>query len=95
MRIASTTLLTAGTRTLDANPFGYAVFPNNNTTASAAAKWDAAQLTPMYAADQPGQGHPLTLHPNEGFLIRAVTAFGATGVVKLYVVVEWAEVTVF
>lgn len=95
MRIASTAALGAGTKTPDANPFGYAVFPNNNTLSSAATKWDAAQFQTMYAADQPGQGHPIIMNPNEGFNIRPITALGAVGVIKIYVITEWAELSAF
>src|SRR5712691_4826174 len=85
LRIAGTAAITAGTRTPDSQPFGFCVAPGN-TVVSAVSKGDAAQFASMYAADQPGQGHPVVFAANEGLNIRNITAFGAVGVVKLYVV---------
>lgn len=92
MRIASTAALTAGTKTQDANPFGYVTSsPINLAVPTATAAGGGMQLTDLYSLVNFGQ-HPQTFGNNEGFNIRVVTAMSAAGVIKLYVVVTWAEV---
>lgn len=91
MRIASTAALTAGTKTQDANPFGYVTSAPINVTPSATVPGGNMQLTDLYSLINFGQ-HPEVFANNEGFNVRAVTAMGSTGVIKLYVVASWAEV---
>jgi hypothetical protein len=89
MRIAAAAALTAGTRTQDANPFGY--LPAGTQPAANTALLTAAGLTDLYKDDAIAQ-HPQMFGNNEGFQIRVVTTMGATGIMKAYVVVTWAEV---
>jgi hypothetical protein len=89
MRISSTAALGAGTKTQDANPFSYLSMPPQG--AANTAFTTGTMLTDLYAENILNE-HPQMFGANEGFNVRAVTAMGATGVIKLYVVVEWAEV---
>ncbi len=82
--IASTGALTAGTRTLDANPVG-----NINFGAGAAGSILVADI-PIYNDWTTIYGMPLVLAPNEGFVIQATVP--ATGVWAFGVNVLWAEV---
>ena len=82
LRIPTTGALTAGTRTLDAQPLGAVNF------------WVPAvgtQLvtTEMLAYDV--NDYPLVLANNEGFVIQNQILMGATGVGTLVVNVEWFE----
>jgi len=86
MRIGA---LAAGTRTVDANPFGYLPFMQQaaaNTIFST-----GIPLTDVYAENLLNE-HPEMFAANEGFEVQVLTGFPAAGAVKLYVVVEWAEV---
>jgi hypothetical protein len=87
MRIASTTLLGAGTYTLDANPFA-------SSPSCLSTNFPGPQLVADFNL---GRGeHPLVLAPNEGAIVcNGPTAFGATGVVQLNVEVSWAECASF
>lgn len=85
MRIATTGALGAGTKTADASAMGITCHPNNNSIGSGSA------LIDLYKEDVQA-AHPVMFGNNEGFNIRMVTAMGAVGVIKVYVVVEWAEV---
>lgn len=85
-RIATTGTLTAGTRTLDAQGFGYVVGQETAT-----AGW-VLPRTDLFDAYQTGDG-PLVLVANEGFILRNPTAWPGTGTVKLYVFVQWLEAT--
>ena len=84
-RIATTAALTAGTRTLDAN------------TLSQIGSWSANALASLAAMDNllkhDASDYPLVLAQNEGFIIQNQTAFGAAGVCRAYVNMEFAEVT--
>lgn len=86
MRIASTTVLTAGTRTLDANPFAAGAMIQSNTAGS------GQQNIDLYVLNAAGQ-HPIVFTTNEGFVVRNVTTWAAMAAVgKFYVTVDWAEV---
>lgn len=85
MRISTTAALTAGTKTADSQAFGVACFPNTNAIATGSAPVD------LYKLDAAGQ-HPMMFGKDEGFNVRIPTAQGATGVVKYYIRVDWAEV---
>jgi hypothetical protein len=88
LRVATNAALTAGTRTLDTAGFGHAVFYHNNAAGNADGPREA------YAWRTFGQ-HPIVFAVNEGFICTVPTAQGATGVVKYYITVEWAEVSLF
>jgi hypothetical protein len=91
LRISSTAALTAGTKTQDANPFGYLTnAPINLAVPTATLAGGFQPVVDLYAQTTNAE-HPMMFQPNEGFNIRVVTALGAAGVIKLYVVVDWAE----
>lgn len=84
-RVAAAAGLTAGTRTLDTDPLGVLV------------GWSSAAGQVQAIADlinQPPGAWPLVLAQNEGFVVQAITAFGAAGVVKFYIGAEIAEVSI-
>jgi len=83
-RISSTAALTAGTRTLDANPVGNIVCP------AGAAGTVMIQDTPIYSDYTTLYGIPLVLAQNEGFVIEATVP--ATGVWQFGINMLWAEV---
>jgi len=79
--------LTAGTRTLDAQPIlqlgTVQTITNVNTTTYS----KVADFTD-------GSDHPLVLAQNEGFIVRGPTVvFGAAGTANLIVEVQWVEAT--
>jgi hypothetical protein len=87
MRIASTTLLAAGTYTLDANPFA-------QTPSYLSTQAPGPQLVAEFNLAR-GES-PLVLAPNEGIILaNGPTAFGATGVCQLAVELSWAEAASF
>lgn len=87
MRIATTAALGAGTRTQDAQAFGIGVcVPSAANTA-----FQTGGFIDLYKEDTVAE-HPEAFGNNEGFQIRIVTTQGAAGVVKFYLVLDWAEV---
>lgn len=84
MRVASTTILTAGTRTLDSQD----VF-----TAVGWAGGTGIVIDPQQWQIDNGSGlvHPIVLAQNEGIILRNKVAFAATGVIKFYFEVDWSE----
>jgi len=80
--IANTGANTAGTRTLDTQAMG---FVTGSSTAI------GTTLTPATVFQQQTGDYPLIFAANEGFIVNNVIAMGATGVVNLYVNVEWFE----
>lgn len=82
--------LTAGTRTLNAFPFGSAVVATGNTALAGV----VAPAPVLYKWDAFGQ-HPMVFGSYEGFEIAPVTSLGAAGVVQYYITLEWAEVPQF
>ena len=92
MRIAATTLLTAGTRTLDQNAFSISNLVGERVVNAAAA---TAYLPgpPQAVLDFfPGDyGSPLILASGEGFIIRNLVAFPAAGAVTMWVEIAWVE----
>ena len=84
LRIATTAALGAGTRTLDLLGIGASSFPNTNGLGTGSA------LVDLYAFS--AYHHPPSLAVNEGLIVRLPTAQGAVGVVKYYIVLEWAEI---
>ncbi len=83
MRMCTTGAITAGTRTLDAQPLDVVDF---GTQALGYANKEELQfgLTPAR--------QEIILRPNEGLVINNLVTMGAVGVVMLSVTVEWAEV---
>ena len=89
-RVADTGALTAGTQTLDANPIGIL------------SDWSGAigDTVPRSTSgndiygnlwDARGDGFPLVLADDEGFVIRNLILMGATGVGRWDFLVEWDE----
>jgi hypothetical protein len=82
-RISATGTLSAGTRTLDANPFGELL------AASVVASANPIFIQqPIYLRDTADQ-YPMTFAQNEGFVIQA--AVPATGTWFFAVTVDWTE----
>jgi hypothetical protein len=94
MRIATTTLLTAGTRTLDPFPFVGGAGLVNVVNAAAGTQYlnPGGGAVPFGFRYEPTQDeHPVTLRQNEGLLVRNVVIFPAAGVATLHVNLAWAE----
>jgi hypothetical protein len=83
MRIGTTGVITAGTRTLDAQAIDVFSFA---TTALGAGGQEIARYG---GADDIQQ---IILRSNEGLVLHNLVLMGAVGVVKLYVTLVWAEV---
>ena len=83
MRIGTTGAITAGTRTLDAQPLDVAYF---GTTALGMVGDEEFQfgLTPSH--------QEIIIRQNEGLVLNNLMLMGATGVLMLAVTMEWAEV---
>jgi hypothetical protein len=90
MRIAATTLLTAGTRTLDAQAFA----STSDTVGTAVAPTNVLQPF-EYFADMARGEYPIVLATNEGIVITNTIVFPAAGAARLVVELNWAEVTAF
>lgn len=87
--VSSGDTLTAGTRTLDTQPFGYIAWLNPITTPN------APTFGVLYEERNTGQ-YPLICGVNEGIVIQTPIGNGqAAGVSKYTFVMEWAEVPVF
>ena len=82
--------LTAGTRTLDANPIMELTTNSTITTPNAIAYRKELEM-------DAGDGiHPYVFAQNEGFIVRGPTVvFGAAGTANLLVDVAWAEVSAY
>jgi hypothetical protein len=87
LRVATTAGLTAGTRTLDGVGFANCTIYTQNTAGGG----DTMQS--VYACEAAGM-HPVTLTTNEGLIVRVPTAQGASGVIKYYIALTWAEVPI-
>lgn len=85
-RIATTTALTAGTRTLDANSLAQV---GTLAAASVAGVNIVGGLSNLLSHD--AGDYPLVLAQNEGFIIQNITLMGAGGGGKIYVNMEFAE----
>jgi hypothetical protein len=86
MQIANTGAMTAGTRTLDAQPFAQDVFAE----LAAAATVPKGRFDVEFGnTDQPG--FPIILSANEGVVITNTVAMGAGGTARLIVEVDWLE----
>lgn len=87
IQIANTGTLSAGTRTLDTDPFAGAVVPLTTT-----ADTGGLSQTVIYEPGQAGD-YPLELANNEGFVIQLTVP--ATGTEVLQVRVDWEEYSAF
>lgn len=87
IRGSSTAALTAGTKTLDAQPLG--VYP---VTIGTAVSVQYATVVHLHLTDGV-YSHPVVLAQNEGVVMRATVP--ATGTWQFGVTVEWAEVLAF
>jgi hypothetical protein len=97
LRIAATTLLTAGTRTLDTNPFVAGSGLANVVNAAAATEYvnPAGGAPPFgfrFEANLARGEHPIVLARDEGLLVRNAVAFPAAGAATLIVNGAYAEV---
>lgn len=85
-RIATTGVLTAGTKTIFGNPF---LVGQGKTLAAAATVQDAAiEAEVNWHATQSG---PIVFGQNEGFVVRNNILLGAAGTVRWAIQAEWAE----
>jgi hypothetical protein len=85
-RIAAAAELTAGTQTLDANPFLQASYAD----LAAAATVPKGLIGGVYPPDM--EVGSLVLAVNEGIVIRNLIALGAGGTARLTVDLDWSEV---
>jgi len=86
-RISSTGTLTAGTRTLDDQPLAGWIFGATALALAPAPSGPARKEFGILDAT-----NPITLRQNEGIVILNDVTMGATGVVLVYVTIEWTEV---
>lgn len=97
MRIGAATIVTAGTRTLDANP----IIGGSGVTHDLNVAGGTNQLiaTPSIGFDffaEPADGeHPIVLAQNEGIVIRNTVVFPAAGVARLWIQMVWTEVAAY
>lgn len=92
VRVAAAAALGAGTRTLDASGLRFVADGPPNVAIPTATLAVPRQELLLYDNKEFGV-HPKVFGKDEGFIVRAVTAMGATGVIKAYVHAEWAEVS--
>lgn len=99
MRIAPATALTAGTRTVDANPIAISNPTNSDFDNVAAATTEIgsppAQSVLLFQPNLANGEWPLILAANEGILVRNLVVFPAAGVATLTVELSWMEVTAY
>ena len=95
IRVATTGALTAGTKTLDVQPFGSIVSHSSAGTGSATPIIGSIYLPQNELVDtDSGDGeHPIVLASNEGFVVRAIVPI--TGVWNLSIRCKWSEVTAY
>lgn len=89
-RISAAAALTAGTRTLDANP----LIVGSTQEMAAAATVQRAKLDLVWDATNTAD-YPLVLSTNEGFVVRNLVLLGAAGTVRWSFEVAWDEVTAY
>jgi hypothetical protein len=80
--IANAAAMTAGTRTLDTQPMAF----TNGTSTTVGTSMPNTAIFQQQTGD-----YPLIFANNEGFIINNVQLMGATGVINMYVNVEWFE----
>lgn len=93
-RIATTTALTAGTRTLDANPLAMTSgFAATTTAGAVIARFPGGSLTGGVLYDARDDYSPIVLGQNEGIVIANTVLMGAAGVGRWIFWAEWDEGT--
>ena len=96
IRIAAAAALTAGTVTLDAQPFAVAIgTPNINNVAAGTAFAPYKTPAALWKANVADGEHPIVLSQNEGIIIRNAIVFPAAGTGVLAVRMDWTEVTAY
>lgn len=90
MRISTTAVLTAGTRTLDANSIGMAA---GYATAAGVGVIIPVSLNNLLSQD--AGDYPVVLQQNEGVEVQVLTAMGAGGVGTIYASCEFAEASTY
>lgn len=85
MRIATTAAITAGTRTLDDQPM-YTWVSGLSATLTQATQNYPIEFGILDATN------PMTLRQNDGLVITNDVLLGATGVIVVYLAIEWTEV---
>lgn len=86
-RVASTSALTAGTHTLDANPFA----STSHWSSAIGAQIADADGGPRALFDVRNGGAPVVFAQDSGFILRNLILMGATGVGRWDITVEWDE----
>lgn len=89
VRVATAAALTAGTRTLDANPVA------NMAALELAALGTVPRASLNMDWDMTNGVRPQTLVTNEGFIVRNTIAQGAGGTVRWAISVAWDEVAAY
>jgi len=86
VRVSGTAAITAGTRTLDANPLGTTYFwvPGVGTS-----------LTQTDLISYDANDYPIVLANNEGLVITNQILMGATGVGNIIIGIEWFETAAY
>jgi hypothetical protein len=97
VRIAGTTLLTAGTRTLDAQPIAVGGGLVNDVNDAAETEYVNPSGPYGFVLEaNPARGeHPIVLAANEGLIVRNTVVFPAAGTATLLVSLAWAEVAAY
>lgn len=90
VRISGTGAITAGTRTLDAQP----VMASAAKTLAAAATVQDARFEALIDMTD-GTDYPIVLAQNEGLVVRNSVLMGAAGTVRGFVEVVWDEVATY
>lgn len=93
--IISTTALTAGTKTLDAQPIGSVAFSFVTGAITVQLNGNICPKTNLLGEFSGGLGWPLVLTNQEGFVIRNGVAFPAGATPRLSVDVLWTEAEAF
>jgi hypothetical protein len=83
IRIGTTGVITAGTRTLDAQPIATRMDWLTTTLQNGSYDED-------WRFGYTDSSNPITLHANEGLVLNNLILMGATGTVRLWVDVEWS-----
>jgi hypothetical protein len=88
LRISDTAALTPGTRTLDTVALA-------RTGKWSAVEGDGINVTPDNLVKHASGSYPLVLAQNEGLVLQSTEAFGAAGILRMYVNLEIAEVSAY
>lgn len=88
IRTSTTSALTAGTHTLNAQASAFGGY----SELAAAATVAKGQFTLDFDGHVDFGGGPLELAQNEGFIIRNLITMGAGGTARVYIEVDWTEV---